>query len=229
MTTETPTLARSRPLVILVAVTSIVGVALCFVFVLVLNAANRAPGASYLATFDQPGTWGVGRSDEVEGQVVDGVYSMRVMASHGMFTATAGESFADGVFEVEATQVEGPLNNGFGLVFRVSDNNYYALEISGDGYVWIGYCQQQCRSEAVALVGGDWFRSATIKTGLYETNLLRVVADGPSMSFFVNGVQVGRASDGRLTEGDIGVMVETLGEPGVHVVFDNFKVTPLQN
>jgi hypothetical protein len=46
------------------------------------------------------------------------------------------------------------------------------------------------------------------------------------MTFFVNGVEVGRTSDSRLTEGDIAVMVETLGERGVRVVFDNFKVTP---
>jgi hypothetical protein len=46
------------------------------------------------------------------------------------------------------------------------------------------------------------------------------------MTFYVNGIEVGRTSDGRLAEGDIAVAVETLGEPGVRVAFDNFKVTP---
>jgi len=42
----------------------------------------------------------------------------------------------------------------------------------------------------------------------------------------VNGVEVGRTSDDRLTEGDIAVMVESLGESGVRVIFDNFRFTP---
>ena len=46
------------------------------------------------------------------------------------------------------------------------------------------------------------------------------------MSFFVNGVEVGRTSDNRLTEGDIAVMVEALGEGNVRVAFDNYRFTP---
>jgi hypothetical protein len=114
------------------------------------------------------------------------------------------------------------------MLFRVDDSSdsFYVFEISGDGFVWIGWCQQLCDQDAVSLVGGDWFRSPAVKQGLQETNHLRVITNGSLMTFFVNGVEVGRTSDSRLTEGDIAVMVETLGERGVRVVFDNFKVTP---
>ncbi len=129
---------------------------------------------------------------------------------------------------MEATQVDGPLNNGYGMLFRVDDDSdsFYAFEVSGDGYIWIGWCSDLCRGDALALVGGDWFQSGAVNQGLQETNRLRVVAEGTRMTFFVNGVEVGRTSDSRLAEGDVAVAVETLGEPGVRVVFDNFKVTP---
>lgn len=201
-------------------------------FVLLLATATLACGTlgkvPLEETFDKAGNWGTGTSDDVRGDVVDGQYQMEVRNNAGLFMATAGESFGDAVYELEATQVGGPLNNGYGMLFRVDDSSdsFYAFEVSGDGYIWIGRCSDLCRGEAVALVGGDWFKSGAVKQGLQETNRLRVVAEGTRMTFFVNGVEVGRTSDSRLEEGDIAVAVETLGEPGVRVVFDNFKVTP---
>ena len=184
--------------------------------------------APYEESFDEAGNWGTGASDDVRGDVVDGQYQMEVRSNAGLFMATAGENFGDAVYELEATQVDGPLNNGYGMLFRVDDDSdsFYAFEVSGDGYIWIGWCSDLCRGDAVALVGGDWFQSGAVNQGLQETNRLRVVAEGTRMTFFVNGVEVGRTSDSRLAEGDVAVAVETLGEPGVRVVFDNFKVTP---
>jgi hypothetical protein len=179
-------------------------------------------------SFDSAGNWGSGSSPDVEGQVNDGVYEMLVKSNHGLYLATAGKNFSDGVYEVEATQIDGPLNNGYGMLFRVdeSTDSFYVFEISGDGYVWIGYCSDLCETEAVSLVGGDWFRSPAVNTGLQVKNRLRVEADGPQMTFFVNGVELGRTSDNRISEGDIAVMVEALGQPGVRVAFDNFSVEP---
>lgn len=191
-------------------------------------ACGSLTSGSFEELFESPGNWGGGNSADVEGQVKDGVYDMHVRDHYGLYLASAGENFGDGIYEVEATQIEGPLNNGYGMLFRVDESAdaYYVFEVSGDGYVWIGWCSNLCDEEAVALVGGDWFPSPAVKQGLHETNHLRVVADGARMTFFVNGIEVGRATDDRLSAGDIAVMVETLGEPGVRVVFDNFKVTP---
>ena len=150
------------------------------------------------------------------------------MDNYGLYRATAGERFSDGVFEVEATQISGPINNGFGMLFRLDNSNesFYVFEVSGDGFVWIGYCSDLCNGEIVPLVGGGWFSSRAVNRGLLETNRLKVVGDGPRMNFFVNGVEVGRTADDRLKNGDIAVMVETLGRDDVRVAFDNFIVTP---
>ena len=68
---------------------------------------------------------------------------MEVRSNAGLFMATAGESFGDGVYELEATQIDGPLNNGYGMLFRVdeSSDSFYAFEVSGDGFIWIGWCR----------------------------------------------------------------------------------------
>lgn len=181
----------------------------------------------YQESFDSAGNWGVGTTADVEGKVDNGVYDLYVKDNHGIYLASAGENFSDGSYTVEATQIDGPLNNGYGLLFRLDEasDTFYSFEVSGDGYIWVGYCSNLCMDEAIALAGGDWFRSAAVNTGLHETNRLRVVTEGPQMTFFVNGQEVARTSDSRLAEGDIAVMVEALGERGVRVVFDNIEVS----
>ena len=43
--------------------------------------------------------------------------------------------FGDFVLDVDATQVDGPNDNSYGVIFRyVDDRNFYRLDISGDGY-----------------------------------------------------------------------------------------------
>ena len=191
---------------------------------------NILSSEPYQETFDSEGNWGVGTTAEVEGQVANGVYQLYVKDNHGIYFASAGENFSDGGYTVEATQIDGPLNNGYGLLFRLDEESdtFYSFEVSGDGYIWVGYCSNLCMDEAIALAGGDWFRSAAVNTGLHETNRLRVVAEGPQMTFFVNGQEVARTVDSRLAEGDIAVMVEALGERGVRVVFDNIEVSQNQ-
>jgi hypothetical protein len=202
-------------------------ISLAFIMVFLVTACTARDGA-YQESFDDAGSWGTGISADVEGQVSDGAYELFVKSNQGVYMATAGRDFGDGVYEVDATQVAGPLNNGYGLLFRVdeTDDSFYAFEVSGDGYVWIGYCSGLCKIEATALVGRDWFRSPAVKTGLQETNNLKVIVNGIRMTFFVNGLEVGRAVDDRRAEGDVALAVEALGQPGVRVVFDNFSYTP---
>jgi hypothetical protein len=201
---------------------------LAFALVLLATACAALDRGAFQESFDEEGLWGSGISADVEGQVRDGAYELFVKSNQGVYMATAGQRFGDGVYEVDATQVAGPLNNGYGLLFRVdeTDDSFYAFEVSGDGYVWIGYCTELCEAEAVALVGRDWFRSPAVKTGLQETNNLKVIVNGIRMTFFVNGLEVGRAVDDGREQGDVALAVEALGQPGVRVVFDNFSYTP---
>jgi hypothetical protein len=198
-------------------------------FLLLLALVACDGGGPYSETFDTAGNWRAGTDGDAEGQVVNGVYDLFVKADNLFIWTTGGENFGDGVYEVEATQVAGPVNNGYGMVFRVNDDrdDFYVFEISGDGFVWIGRYRAGGKDEIQPLVGDWWFESTAVRPGLNQTNTLRVQAEGANMIFFVNGQEVGRVTDDAFSSGDIGLMVETLGEGGVRVQFDNFSVTPI--
>ncbi len=184
--------------------------------------------STYVETFDEAGNWRTDSDSEVTGVVENGVYDFTIFADELTSWTTAGENFKDGLYEVEATQVDGPDNNAFGMLFRVDDqnDNFYAFQISGDGFVWIGRYRNGIAEEPI--VNDWWFESTAVKPGTGQTNKLSVQAEGQNLIFYVNDIEVGRVSDDAFPSGDIGLMVRTLGQPNVHVQFDNFKVTPLE-
>lgn len=183
---------------------------------------------SYSETFDAPGTWRVESSGDVVGEVRDGVFDFTVNADELTSWTTAGEDFSDGIFSVEATQVAGPDNNAYGMLFRVDDenDNFYSFQISGDGYVWIGRYKDGGAIEVEPIVEDWWFESPVINQG-NATNKLSVQAEGQNLIFYVNDQEVGRVTDDAFSSGDIGLMVRTLGVGGVQVQFDNFNLEPL--
>jgi hypothetical protein len=179
----------------------------------------------YHASFDTAGTWGLGSDEGATAEVADGVHRLSVSAGNGFYWTAAGQSFGDAIYEVTATQHDGPLDNGYGLLFRAGPDaaSFYVFEVSGDGYVWIGRCEAACAT-LTTLVGDGWFRHPAVRTGLGAANKLHVVAGGPEMRFFVNDVLVGEVNDGTLAHGDVGLFVETLGEGDVVVTFDDVTV-----
>ncbi len=204
----------------------IVRVGLLTLLLLMLSACGSS---AFSETFDDTGSWGVGQAADVSGAVTGGVYDFYVESSRGSFWSTAGQNLADGTYTVEATQIDGPVDNGYGMIFNadMDQDNFYLFEVSSDGYVWIGRCEAGCQEETV-LVDRDWFASDAIRQGVNETNTLRVDVLEGDMVFYVNGLQVGRAFDNTYSSGDVGVFVETIGEGGLRVHFDNYDYTPAE-
>lgn len=195
---------------------------------LLLAAGCSAIAGAYEETFDDAGNWIVGSNADAETTLSNGRYEFLVKKDLGIYWSTAGETRRDGIYSVEATPLEGTLDNGYGMIFRAQDDarSFYIFEVSADGFVWIGYCLDEC-AEQEALIGDGWVRSEAVSQGLDVTNTLQVRAEAGNMIFSVNGQEVGRVTDTTLEQGDFGVIVETLGEGGVLVAFDNYRVTPL--
>ena len=183
---------------------------------------------TYTETFDDPGSWRVESSGDVAGEVRDGVFNFLINADELTSWTTAGENFSDGIYTVEATQVAGSDNNAYGMLFRVDDekDDFYAFQISGDGFVWIGRYRDGGAAEAEPIVNDWWFESPVINQG-NATNKLSVRAEGQNFIFYINDQEVGRVTDDAFSSGDIGLMVRTLGLGGVNIQFDNFTVAPL--
>ena len=212
-----------------VACLIIVGLILLFVALPLESPVQTDP---YHEQFDNEGTWKVGEGVNAQGFVVDGVYELSIDPDLGgdVFWATAGENFADGRYEVEASPLEGAIDNGYGMLFRVDEGKegFYVFKVSSDGYVFVGRCADSCL-EQEALVNQDWFDSPSIQTGFGVTNHLKVDVTGSEMVFFVNGVEVGRATDDTLKKGDIGLLAETFTPGGLIVAFDNFRIMPIED
>jgi hypothetical protein len=133
---------------------------------------------------------------------------------------------SDFAIEVEARQVEGPLDNNLGLLVRYKedDDHFYWFQISGDGYfsvdLWEG-------GDWVSLV--SWEASPAIQEGLNATNRLQLQCRGNEFIFYVNDAPVTTLVDDAYGLGNIGLAAGTFDEPGVVVHFDNLKVHALQD
>ena len=197
---------------------------------LTLLAGCAQGGASSLPfsePFDDAGSWGTGEDAYSIGLVVDGVYDFTVLENDISRWVSAGKNFGDGIYQVKATPVEGPLDNGYGLLFRADAEagHFYLFKVSADGYVWIG--RYENGAEATTIIGDHWFESPAVLRGLNVTNVLKVQAEAGNMIFYVNDQEVGRVTDNTLTSGDVGILVQTLGGGGVRVLFDDLSVSPL--
>ncbi|MEM7118749.1 MAG: family 16 glycoside hydrolase [Chloroflexota bacterium] len=198
------------------------------VFVLLLLAGCTGSDEPYLETFDEVGNWRSESDGETAGFVENGAYKLSVASDVQLVWTTAGEEFGNGRYSVEATQLAGPLDNGYGMLIRVDDesDNFYAFEISGDGFAWVG--RYANGAEDAPIIGQWWFEAPAVNQGLNVTNTLAIRAEAGNLIFFVNDQEVGRVTDNTYSRGDIGLMVETLGQGGVEVQFDNFRVDPLE-
>jgi hypothetical protein len=207
----------SRFLTLLLLITALLTLAAC-----------QGDDLPYVETFDDAGTWRTGSDTYTEGEVHDGVYDFYIISDDVSRWSSAGKNFSDGIYEVEATQVEGPLDNGFGLLFRADaeKGDFYLFKVSGDGYVWIGRYVDGVEDQTI--IGSHWFESPAVNTGLNQTNKLRVFAESGNLIFFVNDKEVGRVTDSSFKEGHVGLFAQTLGFGGVRVHFDNLSVSPLQ-
>jgi hypothetical protein len=211
------------------------------------------PGkAAYVAVFD-------GFTDEwalyqgtLEAAVADGALRLEIGSADGRPFSTTRHRFADFDVRVEAKAAAGPLNNGFGLLFRLqegdpnsaADDSYYWFLISSDGYYQVMRVLQG-REKRLS----EWIPTPIIQQGIGATNWLRVVARGDTFEFYINNKRVpvcvpdnpdaestysggciagqmqDSLTDSAIPHGRLGVIAHAFGEEGVIAVeFDNLWI-----
>jgi hypothetical protein len=161
---------------------------------------------------------------DVERFVENGQFNMRVLTPLFVaWTKCTQAEYADFIMEVDATQVGGPDNNIYGVIFRyrLDAKEFYAFLISGDGF-YVFTVDGVDREEPELLV--DWTESAVINKGA-QTNRIKVVALGGNMKYYVNDQFLGEVQDARFSAGAVGFFAGTLEEGGVQVSFDNLKIS----
>ena len=195
---------------------------------IILPACQSAPPVSDLPFRDDFSNAASGWSPPDTGQLKiayqDGGLHFVVGALDSTGWAVAGKRADDFILDVDAAQIEGPDDNHYGVIVRYADEeNFYRLDVSGDGY----YSVHRFRNgEWEKLM--DWLESPAIQQGA-TTNHLRVIADGPKLTWIVNGTILAEIDAVDILSGDVGLTAGAFfDQAGVHIAFDNFEVNPLE-
>lgn len=181
-------------------------------------------------------------------QVVDGTMQIEIESEQQVVWSPAAPRFADFDATVKAGAVAGPEDNGYGLIYRLSDDrqSFYLFLVSSNGY----YKVERYLSGQTPKPLSNWIASELVNTGIGATNRLRVVAKDDTFQFFINdqlaqlcipndpeaestyrggiciqGEMRDSLTDTSLTSGRLGVVAITeIGQPDVVAQFDNLVV-----
>jgi hypothetical protein len=132
-------------------------------------------------------------------------------------TQDAGDMYGDFALEVDAYQVGSPDDGRYGLIFRHQDEeNFYYFLVDGKGRYRVG---KMAGGKWQAVGNTDWTAEPAVKPG--ETNHLKVIAVGPQIAVYANGVQVASLTDDSIARGKVGMIAETI--PGLSSTMASFS------
>jgi hypothetical protein len=137
----------------------------------------------------------------------------------------ANAAYDDFALEIDATPIDGPTDNSYGVVFRYSDRfNFYSFDISSDGWYRLRVRQGTGAGDVQWRKLIDWTQSPLIRGGIAQGNRLGVVAQGEQFTLLVNGQTLAQTSDKTFARGRVGVIAGSYEQVGVQVAFDNLLV-----
>ena len=120
--------------------------------------------------------------------------------------------------KVDTFQEGNTTDHGWGVVFRVRGDSFYAFEISEDGYMALF----RHSYEGWTTLHAWELCSAILYNG--AANHIEVIAEGADFTFIVNGIEVLNVQDGTLSSGSIGFIIDSYDQPNAQVAFDNLEV-----
>ena len=150
-------------------------------------------------------------------------YRIQVLETNTDYWANPGLStLTDVSVSVEVKKLSGPDDNDFAVICRYVDvDNFYAFLASSDGYFGI----TKIVAGSQELIGQDQLQPTdAIQQGVDALNTLHADCVGSTLTFTINGTQVGQVQDSTFTVGDVGLMAGTFDAPGTDILFDNFVV-----
>ncbi len=163
------------------------------------------------------GIWTLDTGRNAARTIAGGVLKIRVDESDLMQWSALDGAYGDFYLEVDTVHVAGPVDNVFGVVFRMEDSeNFYLFAISSDGAFSLG-----------KFVGDKWFSlvkwesTDAIETGAGGENRLGLLAAGNEMALYVNNEELTRVQDNSFAAGQIALLAGTNDQAGVEVAFDN--------
>lgn len=170
---------------------------------------------------DTSGQWPVQMDDKGSFAYADEAYRISVTASYYQYWALTGHAYRDVQVEVDASRVDGPDVNLYGLICRAQDEtNFYFFVISSDGYYAVG----KVKDNESILLGQEMM---AYNAGIAQnegSNHLRFDCIGSTLAGYIDGEMVALTGDTDFKSGDVGLIAGSFDTAGVVISFDNFVV-----
>jgi hypothetical protein len=132
-------------------------------------------------------------------------------------------NFSNFVYQVETTLLQG---SEIGLVFRqTAQYGYYYFYIRRDGSYGLLNAQKSIMKRMLLIDG----LHPAIKTGLNETNVLAVVANGPDIDLYVNQQHIAHVRDDTHPAGRISLGAATDAQSPCEASFRNVRLWTLDD
>jgi hypothetical protein len=186
-----------------------------------LNADTPPPAdLLYSDDFQDPSTgWPVSQTSKATRAYEAGRYAFTLFDPQLMELSYVESVFDDVTVEVDATPAQNQPEVGYGIVFRLDQAQglyEFTVQSSGVASLWL-------------VKGDDWSKlsgdisSPAINKGA-GTNHLKLTCRGSTITFWVNGTQLGTVTDSAFSSGRVGLYAETFDAGNVKVFFDNLKI-----
>jgi hypothetical protein len=149
-----------------------------------------------------------------------GSYHSSTAKTQFFYLCTAeATDFSNFAFEVQMKVLQGDCG---GMVFRGDSNTgkMYFFEVCQDGSYLFSRYLDFTGNNVKDLAGGS---SAAIMTGLNQTNVIAAVAQGSTLSIYVNKQKIASASDSTFSHGQIALFADSNSHP-TEAAFNNAKV-----
>jgi hypothetical protein len=138
------------------------------------------------------------------------------------FTTLQEAEFSDFELKIEATLLDGAPNSTLGILFRIQDSGeFYRFELMNDGHYIV---ERYDGDDVWTRLINDWTFSEAILSG-QNTNHLKIVANGPIMSFYVNEELLQEVTDTAFSNGYVGLDAGTFGSGLTVASFDNLVLS----
>jgi hypothetical protein len=183
-------------------------------------------GANFAEAFvaGQTGKWLIEQDTIGSAAIVNEQLLITVAAPNTVQYSTLQEKvYGDFALEVDVTQVAGPPESSYGVLFRVKDGQqFYRFDITGNGLYII---ERHNGDGTWTRLVQEWTPASALNQGLNVTNRLRVLASGQSLTFYANDVLLTQVNDATYADGLIGLDAGTFGGSNLQVAFDNLTIT----
>lgn len=139
------------------------------------------------------------------------------------YSALENAVFGDFLLEVDVWQRSGPPESSFGVLFRMQDGQqFYRFDVTGSGLFMV---ERRNADGTWTRLIPEWSPTTALNQGLNVANRLKVIAAGPTLTFYVNDVLLTQVNDSTFNSGGIALDAGTFGGGNLQVSFDNLSIT----